>query len=58
MSCLCAAQLKLSFQTDLGRENLASYYRQGRQYKRLVNTPPDLLARFCTANLSNAKNSA
>ena len=29
--CLCAAQLKFWFQTDLGRENSASYYRQGRQ---------------------------
>ena len=27
-------------------------------YKRLVYTPPDLLARFCEANLSNGKNSA
>ena len=26
--------------------------------KRLVYTPPDLLARFCKANLSNGKNSA
>ena len=31
MLCLCAAQLKFGFQTDLGRENSASYYRQGRQ---------------------------
>ena len=31
MSCLCAAQLRFWFQTDLGRENSASYYRQGRQ---------------------------
>ena len=31
MLCLCAAQWKFWFQTDLGRENLASYYRQGRQ---------------------------
>ena len=31
MSCLCAAQLKFWFQTDLGRENSASCYRQGRQ---------------------------
>ena len=28
---LCAAQLKFWFQIDLGRENSASYYRQGRQ---------------------------
>ena len=31
MLCLCAAQLKVWFQTDLGRENSASYYRQRRQ---------------------------
>ena len=31
MLCLCAAQLKFWFQTDLGCENSASYYRQGRQ---------------------------
>ena len=31
MLCLCAAQLKFSFQIDLGRENAASYYTQGRQ---------------------------
>ena len=31
MLCLCAAQLKFWFQTDLGRESSASYYRQGRQ---------------------------
>ena len=31
MSCISAAQLKCWFQTDLGRENSASYYRQGRQ---------------------------
>ena len=29
--CLCVAQLKLWFQTDLGRENSVSCYRQGRQ---------------------------
>ena len=29
-----------------------------KKYKRLVCTPPDLLARFCEANLSNGKNSA
>ena len=29
--CLCAAQLKFWLQTDLGRENSASCYRQGRQ---------------------------
>ena len=26
-----------------------------RKYKRLVYTPPDLLARFCQVNLSNTK---
>ena len=31
MLCLCAAQLKFWFQADLGRENSASCYRQGRQ---------------------------
>ena len=29
--CLCAAQLKFWFQTDLSCENSARYYRQGRQ---------------------------
>ena len=28
-----------------------------KKYKRLVYTSPDLLARFCKVNLSNAKNS-
>ena len=31
MLCLWATQLSFLFQTDLGRENSASYYRQGRQ---------------------------
>ena len=31
MLCLCAAQLKFCFQTDLGLENSANCYRQGRQ---------------------------
>ena len=31
MLCFCAAQLKVGFQTHLGRENSASYYGQGRQ---------------------------
>ena len=31
MLCLCAAQLKFSFQTDLRRENSVRCYRQGRQ---------------------------
>ena len=29
-----------------------------KKYKRLVYTSPDLLARVCKVNLSNAKNSA
>ena len=29
--CFCAAQLKFWFKNDLGRENSASCYRQGRQ---------------------------
>ena len=33
MLCFCAAKLKFWFQTDLGRKNSASYYRQGRQLK-------------------------
>ena len=33
MLCLCAAQLKLCVQTDLGRENVASCYREGRQLR-------------------------
>ena len=32
MFCFCAAQLKFWFKTDLGHENSASYYRQGRQF--------------------------
>ena len=31
MLCFCAAQLKVWFQTDMARENSASYYRQGGQ---------------------------
>ena len=31
MLCLCAAQSKFDISNDLGRENSASYYRQGRQ---------------------------
>ena len=29
-----------------------------KKYKRLLYTPPDLLARFCKVNLSNTKNLA
>ena len=32
MFCFCAAQLKFWFKTDLGHQNSASYYRQGRQF--------------------------
>ena len=31
MWCQCATQLKFKFQTDLGCENSASYYRKARQ---------------------------
>ena len=31
MLCLWATQLRFLFETDLGRKNSASYYRQGRQ---------------------------
>ena len=31
MSCISTAELKFCFQTDLGRENSASYHRQRRQ---------------------------
>ena len=40
MLCLYAAQLKLWFQTDLVRENLASCYRQGRQMLLTFLTMP------------------
>ena len=44
-------------------KNSASWYYSTsdvmyKRYKRLVYTSPDLLARFCKVNLSNAKNSA
>ena len=44
-------------------KNSASWYYftsdvMYKKYKRLVYTSPDLLARFCKVNLSNAKNSA
>ena len=48
--CLCAAQLKFRFQTDLGRENSANYYRQGR---RLLLTLLTVVKRWsrCTSNV-------
>ena len=44
-------------------KNSASWYYftsdvMYKKYERLVYTSPDLLARFCKVNLSNAKNSA
>ena len=46
---------------DLYDKNSASYYCftsdvMYKWYERLVYTHPDLLARFCKVNLSNAKN--
>ena len=38
MLCLCAAQLNFWFQTELRRENLASYYRQGRHLHLALHT--------------------
>ena len=49
MLCLCAAQLKFWFQTDLERENSASYYRQGRQ---LLLTLLTMITRW-SCSLSN-----
>ena len=47
----------------LGDKNSASWYYFNsdvmyKKYNRLVYTSPDLLARFCKVNLSNAKHSA
>ena len=49
MLCLCAAQLKYWFQTDLGRENSASCYRQGRQ---LLLTFLTMVMRWSRSTLS------
>ena len=49
MLCLCAAQLKFWFQTDLGRENSASCYRQGRQ---LLLTFLTLVTRWSRSTLN------
>ena len=46
MLCLCAAQFKFWFQTDLGRENSAGYYRQGRQLLLTSLTMVTLWSRF------------
>ena len=47
---LCAAQLKFWFQTDLGLENSASYYRQGRQLLLTLLTVVKRWSR-CTSNV-------
>ena len=54
---------KLHFARGLYDKNSASLVLftsdvMHKKYKKLVYTPPDLLARFCKVNLSNAKNSA
>ena len=38
MLCLCAEQLNFWFQTELRRENLASYYRQRKQLHLTLHT--------------------
>ena len=43
MLCLCAAQLKFWFQTDIGRENSVSCYRHGKQ---LLLTFPTMFTRW------------
>ena len=47
MLCLCVAQLKFWFQTDLGRETSVGYYWQGRQLLLLT-----IITRWsrCTSN--------
>ena len=59
---ICIAEILHSVR-GLYDKNSASWYCftsdvMYKKYKRLVYTPPDLLARFCKANLSNGKNSA
>ena len=49
MLCLCAAQLKYWFKNDLGRENSASRYRQGRQ---LLLTFLTMVMRWSRSTLS------
>ena len=46
MLCLCAAQLKSWFQTDLGRKKSASYYRQKRQLLLTFLTMVTLYVQF------------
>ena len=50
MLCFCAAQLKFWFQTDLGHENSASYYRQGGQLLLTLLTMVTRWSRF-TSNI-------
>ena len=50
MFCVCAAQLKFRFKSDLGRENSASYYRQGRQ---LLLTLLIMVTRWSCSTTSN-----
>ena len=52
MLCLCAAQLKFWFQTDLGRENSASCYRQGRQLLLTFLTMVTLYVQFLCSDWS------
>ena len=49
MLCSCVAQLKFRFQTDRGRENSASCYRQGRQ---LLLTFLTMVMRWSPSTLS------
>ena len=46
MLCLCATQLKFWFQTDFGRANSASCYRQGRQLLLTFLTMVTLYVQF------------
>ena len=50
--CLCAAQLKFWLQTDLGRENSASCYRQGRQLLLFFLTMVTLYVQFLCSDWS------
>ena len=52
MLCLCAAQFKFWFQTDLGRENSAIYYRQGRQLLLTFLTLVTLYVQFLCSDWS------
>ena len=65
MSAICIAKIVkyCILHRGLYDKNSASRYCftsdvMYKKYKRLVYTSPDLLARFCTVNMSNGKNSA